>query len=37
MFGSIFTTLAVIGVIGFLLGFASLRKNQRAEQSLSTH
>jgi MFS family permease len=31
MFGSIFTTLAIIGVIGFLLGFASPRPSQHAE------
>jgi EmrB/QacA subfamily drug resistance transporter len=36
MFASIFSTLAVIGVLGFLLGFAPQHKSQHVKQSLST-
>jgi hypothetical protein len=37
MFASIFGTLAVIGVLGFLLGFASPLQGKRVEQSLLIH
>ncbi len=37
MFASIFSTLAAIGVLGFLLGFASPQQSQHSEQSLSTN
>ena len=37
MFASIFGTLTVIGVLGFLLGLASPLQGKRVEQSLSIH
>ena len=37
VFASIFGTLALIGVLGLLLGFVSHRQDLRVEQPLSTH
>jgi len=37
MFASIFGTLAIIGVLGLLLGFISPLQGKRVEQSLSIH
>jgi len=37
MFAAIFTSLAIIGVLGLLLGFASPRQVRHVEQSVSIH